>query len=130
MPTPLLWVIRESFNLTGTKYDCGAGICGACTVHVDGVAVRSCVTSLACQYIARPAVAGPSPFTKFHRQGGLYPFYQQGRQRVVTAEKPVGIDSGPPDRCVPRPGNGRNRSVMGAMHVVTDLCDIAMFNDD
>jgi aerobic-type carbon monoxide dehydrogenase small subunit (CoxS/CutS family) len=42
--TPLLWVIRENIGLTGTKYGCGRGLCGACTVHVNGQAVRSCVT--------------------------------------------------------------------------------------
>jgi isoquinoline 1-oxidoreductase subunit alpha len=42
--TPLLWVIRESLGLTGTKYGCGMALCGACTVHLDGAAVRSCVT--------------------------------------------------------------------------------------
>jgi len=41
--TPLLWVLRESLGLTGTKYGCGAAQCGACTVHVDGRAARSCV---------------------------------------------------------------------------------------
>ena len=41
--TPLLWAIREQIGLTGTKYGCGIAQCGACTVHVDGVAVRSCV---------------------------------------------------------------------------------------
>jgi isoquinoline 1-oxidoreductase alpha subunit len=40
--TPLLWVIREDLRLTGTKYGCGIGMCGSCTVHVDGRAVRSC----------------------------------------------------------------------------------------
>jgi isoquinoline 1-oxidoreductase subunit alpha len=40
--TPLLWAIRESIGLTGTKYGCGIAQCGACTVHIDGVAVRSC----------------------------------------------------------------------------------------
>ena len=42
--TPLLWVIRENLGLTGTKYGCGRAQCGACTVHVDGRPVRSCVT--------------------------------------------------------------------------------------
>jgi isoquinoline 1-oxidoreductase alpha subunit len=43
--TPLLWVIREHLQMTGTKFGCGAGLCGACTVHLDGVAVRSCQTA-------------------------------------------------------------------------------------
>jgi isoquinoline 1-oxidoreductase subunit alpha len=45
--TPLLWVIRDHVDLTGTKFGCGAGLCGACTVHLDGAAVRSCITPLA-----------------------------------------------------------------------------------
>ena len=44
---PLLWVLRDSLNLTGTKFGCGVAACGACTVHKDGQAVRSCVTPLA-----------------------------------------------------------------------------------
>lgn len=42
--TPLLWVLRDHLNLTGTKYGCGAGLCGACTVHVNGQAVKACQT--------------------------------------------------------------------------------------
>ena len=44
--TPLLWVLREQVGLTGTKYGCGIAACGACTVHVDGVAMRSCSVPL------------------------------------------------------------------------------------
>ena len=43
---PLLWVLRDALGLTGTKYGCGMGLCGACTVHLDGQAVRSCQTSV------------------------------------------------------------------------------------
>lgn len=42
--TPLLWVIRDEIGLKGTKFGCGMGLCGACTVHVDGLAIRSCQT--------------------------------------------------------------------------------------
>ncbi len=45
--TPLLWAIREHLQLTGTKFGCGAGLCGACTVHINGQAVKSCQTVLA-----------------------------------------------------------------------------------
>jgi len=53
---PLLWVVRDEFGLTGTKYGCGIAVCGACTVHVDGQAVRSCTTPLS-------AVAGKKVVT-------------------------------------------------------------------
>ena len=45
--TPLLWVLRDVLDLKGSKYGCGSGLCGACTVHLNGVAVRSCVTPIA-----------------------------------------------------------------------------------
>ncbi len=54
--TPLLWVIRDHLNLTGTKYGCGIAACGACTVHIDGQAIRSCVTPVS-------AVAGQAVVT-------------------------------------------------------------------
>ena len=44
--TPLLWVLRDKLNMTGTKYGCGMGLCGACTVHLEGEAVRSCQTAV------------------------------------------------------------------------------------
>ena len=44
--TPLLWVIREDLRLTGTKYGCGSGLCGSCTVHIDGRAERSCLVTV------------------------------------------------------------------------------------
>src|SRR6056297_2191070 len=44
--TPLLWVLREQLGLTGTKYSCGIGVCGSCTVHIDGKAERSCIRSV------------------------------------------------------------------------------------
>ena len=45
--TPLLWAVRDELDLKGTKFGCGIGMCGACTVHIDGVAQRSCVTTIA-----------------------------------------------------------------------------------
>ena len=54
--TPLLWVLRDHLGLTGTKYGCGMALCGACTVHVDGQAVRSCVMPIS-------AAAGKSVLT-------------------------------------------------------------------
>ena len=44
--TPLLWVLRDVLGMTGTKFGCGMALCGACTVHIDGVATRSCITPI------------------------------------------------------------------------------------
>ncbi|MDB2691570.1 (2Fe-2S)-binding protein [bacterium] len=54
--TPLLWVVRDTFKLKGSKFGCGAGLCGACTMHIDGEASRTCITPLS-------AVAGRSVTT-------------------------------------------------------------------
>jgi isoquinoline 1-oxidoreductase alpha subunit len=69
--TPLLWAIREQAALTGTKFGCGIGACGACTVHIDGTAVRSCVTLV-------ESVAGRSVTTieGLAPEGSLHPVQQ------------------------------------------------------
>ncbi|MDP6198976.1 MAG: (2Fe-2S)-binding protein [Porticoccaceae bacterium] len=62
--TPLLWVLREQLELTGTKFGCGIAQCGACTVHVNGVAMRSCITpvsAVAGQAISTIEGLAPSP---------------------------------------------------------------------
>jgi isoquinoline 1-oxidoreductase alpha subunit len=59
---PLLWFIRDELGLSGTKYGCGVALCGACTVHLDGVAVRSCVTAIAdAEGAAVTTIEGLSP---------------------------------------------------------------------
>jgi isoquinoline 1-oxidoreductase alpha subunit len=65
--TPLLWVLRDILGMTGTKFGCGAALCGACTVHVDGVATRSCVTpidSVASSAITTIEAIGATPAGK------------------------------------------------------------------
>lgn len=68
---PLLWVLRDELRLTGTKFGCGAGLCGACTVHVDGRAMRSCS-------VPASAVAGKSVTTieGLPSRGALHPVQQ------------------------------------------------------
>src|SRR6266704_562565 len=85
---PLLWVIRETLNLTGTKYGCGIAVCGACTVHVDGTPVRACVTPAS-------AIAGRRLTPDSRRRPG---------PGGVRAE-PVAAD---------RPGRGRDDHQLGA----------------
>ncbi len=68
--TPLLWVIRDDAGLTGTKFACGIGLCGACTVHVEGRSIRSCITSVG-------AVAGKHVLTiEGLEPPGLHPVQQ------------------------------------------------------
>jgi isoquinoline 1-oxidoreductase alpha subunit len=70
--TPLLWALRDHLQLTGTKYSCGIGRCGSCTVHVDGKAIRSCITSVA-------SLAGKSVVTiegLANADGHLHPVQQ------------------------------------------------------
>jgi isoquinoline 1-oxidoreductase alpha subunit len=63
--TPLLWVLRDELGLTGAKYGCGVGQCGACTVHMDGQAVRSCQTPI--------GAIGTSKITTIEGLGGAHP---------------------------------------------------------
>ena len=74
---PLLWALRDLLGLTGTKYGCGQGLCGACTVHIDGVAMRSCITPLS-------AVEGKN-ITTIEGLGanGLHPVQQAWMQENV-----------------------------------------------
>jgi aerobic-type carbon monoxide dehydrogenase small subunit (CoxS/CutS family) len=73
--TPLLWVLRDTLNLTGTKFGCGAGLCGACSVHVNGELVRSCSTTIS-------EVAGKKVTTI----EGLAAVDQHGVQKAWVAE--------------------------------------------
>ena len=60
--TPLLWVLRDTLGLTGTKYGCGMALCGACTVHLDGQPIRSCVTPVSAVGVKRvTTIEGLSP---------------------------------------------------------------------
>ena len=74
--TPLLWVIRENIGLTGTKFGCGLGQCGACTVHLDGKAVRSCT-------VPASAAAGKTILTI----EGLSPYSSHPLQKAWIAEQ-------------------------------------------
>jgi isoquinoline 1-oxidoreductase subunit alpha len=78
--TPLLWVVREELNLLGTKFGCGKGLCGACTVHIDGQPTRSCILPVS-------AVDGQSVATVeslSNRNGGLHPLQQAWIELNVT----------------------------------------------
>lgn len=73
--TPLLWVIREELELKGTKFGCGMGLCGACTVHLNGTAVRSCITPIAAVGSAEiTTIEGlPQTPTPLQNEGELHP---------------------------------------------------------
>jgi hypothetical protein len=60
--TPLLWVLRDVLGMTGTKFGCGMALCGACTVHVDGVATRSCITPVEWSPTRRRSESSGRPF--------------------------------------------------------------------
>lgn len=66
--TPLLWVLRDHLNMLGTKFGCGQGLCGACTVHIDGEAMRSCMMSL--------SFAAEKNITTIEGLGGNHPLQE------------------------------------------------------
>lgn len=66
--TPLLWVLRDELGMTGTKFGCGMALCGACTVHLDGQPIRSCVTPI--------AAVGAAKITTIEGLGGQHPVQQ------------------------------------------------------
>src|ERR1700729_4367875 len=90
--TPLLWVIREDLQMTGTKFGCGAGLCGACTVHLNGEAVRSCQTAV--------SQASGKKITTIE---GLDPKGEHPLQRAWIAEQVRNVATASPGRSCKRP---------------------------
>ena len=86
--TPLLWVIRDEAGLTGTKYGCGIGMCGACTVHVGGRATRSCITAV-------QDVASHTPRTRLaaRKNPARYGDRVRNEANMRTADKPAENDA-------------------------------------
>ena len=78
---PLLWALRDELGLTGTKFGCGVAACGACTVHVDGVATRTCVTPVEAVDGARSPPSRASPPRQARRRACLPPSSRPGSTR-------------------------------------------------
>lgn len=91
--TPLLWVLRDELNLTGTKYGCGVAACGACTVHVEGEAVRACQVALGdvrgavttIEGLGRPAALHPVQEAWIHNQVAQCGYCQSGQIMQAAA---------------------------------------------
>jgi xanthine dehydrogenase iron-sulfur cluster and FAD-binding subunit A len=81
--TPLLWVLRDALNLLGTKFGCGGGFCGACTVHLDGVPRRACMTPMPSVGAARvTTIEGLSP--EGRHPVGVALFHASGSTRLMA----------------------------------------------
>lgn len=131
--TPLLWALRDGLGLTGTKYGCGIGECGACTVHVDGVATRSCSVSAGAvagkKVLTIEGLAARGVFTKVQKAWVEHDvpqcgYCQSGMIMAVTAllkEKPkptdADIDSSIKNIC----RCGTYQQVRAAIHAVAGL---------
>ena len=88
--TPLLWVIRDTIGLTGTKFGCGIGMCGACTVHVGGRPTRSCITPMASVAGAKvTTIEGLDPEGRHPVQGPLLPHDLGDRRLEMRVELPT-----------------------------------------
>lgn len=96
--TPLLWVLRDVLGMTGTKFGCGRALCGACTVHLDGAAIRSCITTV--------DSIGESAITTIEAVGGT-----SAGARVQKAWL---------DREVPQCGYCQSGQIMSAVALLTD----------
>ena len=82
--TPLLWVIREHLQMTGTKFGCGAGLCGACTVHLNGEAVRSCQTVV--------SQAAGKKIGRFDVNEALHAYYREAGQLYFLCALQKGLE--------------------------------------
>jgi hypothetical protein len=99
--TPLLWVLRDVLGMTGTKFGCGQALCGACTVHLDGQAIRSCQTQV--DKLSHTAVSWGTSWRLGNRHGDLTPargssggFLRRLRRSSVTA--PASATANSPQR--------------------------------
>ena len=92
--TPLLWVLRDSAGLTGTKYGCGTGQCGACTVHVDGGARRACVTIGQRRVTGRTVTTIEGSITRRVTSGTEGVARDQRRTMRVLPERPDHVSGG------------------------------------
>jgi isoquinoline 1-oxidoreductase alpha subunit len=110
--SPLLWVLREDLRLTGTKYGCGMGLCGACTVHVNGQAVRSCLVKVSEVEGAQittiegldPANAHPVQQAWIEHQVPQCGYCQSGQ--IMQAAALLAVNSSPNDKEIVEAMNG------------------------
>src|SRR2546421_1479983 len=102
--TTLLWVLRDVLGMTGTKFGCGLALCGACTVHVDGVATRSCITPIdsigtseitTIEAIGATAAGGKNQNARLEQEGVQRGKCQSGQDRSASA--PLASNSHPTD---------------------------------
>ena len=87
---PLLWTLRDVLSMTGTKFGCGMGLCGACTIHIDGQPTRSCITPVSAavgKRITTIEAIGNNPGTKARRHGACCARTSLGRSRRTIVSR-------------------------------------------